>query len=314
MSKKIGIIVGAVIVLLLATWFGGSWYASKKAEEQLEEFVYSNGLQKVVYWDKVSASVLGSVTVSNMNIVFDKRNAFLIKELNINSFTDDYDRKLIDLSIHGLTDKDGKAPSFITKDLAKEIGKVQIESIGGKMKVDINYDSDEGELEFGLDVPHVGSIATSAHFKQIRPIRSILDSTRSKDLEGLGALALMGELAEAAEEIRFLDAVFSVKDDGFMKRQLALYKRYAEVPLPSKDLDKQQENLLKQYIRTGKESCIEELEVRNAKSTCEEISNFLAGEKSSLSVKIKAKGFKTIKDVADSISEESLSGLEIEVD
>jgi len=105
MSKKIGIIVGAVIVLLLATLFGGSWYASKKAEEQLEEFVYSNGLQKVVYWDKVSASVLGSVTVSNMNIVFDKRNAFLIKELNINSFTDDYDRKLIDLSIHGLTDK-----------------------------------------------------------------------------------------------------------------------------------------------------------------------------------------------------------------
>lgn len=314
MSKKIGIIVGAVIVLLLAVWFGGSWYASKKAEEQLEEFVYSNGLQKVVHWDKVSASILGSATISNMNIAFNKRDVFLIKELNINAFKDDYDRKLIDLSIHGLTDKDGKAPSFITKELAKEIGKVQIEFIDGKMKVDLNYDSDEGELEFGINIPHVGSIATFAHFEQIYPIRGILDSTRSEDLGGLGSFALMAKFAVAAEQLRFLDAGFSVKDDGFMKRRLALYKRYADVPLPGKDLDKQQENLLKQYIQTGKERCIEGLEVHNAKFTCEEISNFFSGEKSSLSVKIKAKGLKTIKDIADSILDKSLSGLEIEVD
>lgn len=299
MSKKLSVIIGAVVVLLLAVWFGGSWYASNTAKDKLEEFVYGNGLQKVVHWDDVSASLFGSTTVSNLNIDLGGI-VYNIEKLEIHDFVDDYDRKLFDISLHGLANQDGVAPSFISNELSFVLGAVKLAPADINFKVDIDYADNDGMLDFDVEVPDVGSLSGGMNIKDVRAVRSAVEDMQRKNTKK-GGFPSIGKLNDAINDIRFLDGELSFKENGFIKRGLALYQRYSVVPLPDKDLDDMRKQATKELALQIKETCMMRAPIADKKSACENIAEFLTAEKSSLSIKAKARAFTSVEDIQTAI-------------
>lgn len=312
-TKKLGIAAGAGIAVLLAVWFGGSWYASNKAQEKLEEFVVEHRLQGVMHWSDVSASLFGGATISNVSIGSGK-DAVLIKEVEVRDFVDDYDRKSIDFSVHELSDVEGNAPAAMVKNLAVAMGKSQLAPINADIKLDVDFGDDEAMVDTKVAIPEAGQVSGQFNIQRIRTLRSLMNM---RDLDKLGGFAVFGvlqELNDASKEIRFVNAKFAVKDEGAVKRMLALYKRYAVTPLPGVDLEKSQQQAVESRFAQIGETCLERLHFAGVKSACDDVKSFLMGEKSGLSVSIKSKSYYNLEELVKNLSKGDFIGLDVEVD
>ena len=69
MQKHVKFIAPAVLAVAIGGYFGLGAYASGKAEKQLEDWVYDNGLSGQVSWHSVSSTPLGgTVTIDGLAI------------------------------------------------------------------------------------------------------------------------------------------------------------------------------------------------------------------------------------------------------
>lgn len=312
-TKKLGIIiVTAVIALLFAVWFGGSWYASKKAQQKLEEFVSKYHLEKEVHWESVNASIFGGATISGVSIGSGKK-AILIKKVEVDDFINDDDRKRINISVHALSDSHNKAPDFMIKDFAMMIGSREIAPLNADFELDVDYGDDEAEVGMRVDAPGVGVVSGHINLKKMGSVRSFVDELNSEELTSLtgfsSVIRVLAGLDEMAKSVRFIDAEFSVKDDGAMKRVLALFKRYSVTPLPSQNISKQQQAALASYSAQWEKDCLNGPS-KGMKEICHNAKSFLIGEKSSLTLNIKSTTYHTLRD----LSKADFSGLDIELD
>ena len=79
MQKHVKFIAPAVLAVAIGGYFGLGAYASGKAEKQLEDWVYDNGLSGQVSWHSVSSTPLGgTVTIDGLAI----RMNILVQTLN----------------------------------------------------------------------------------------------------------------------------------------------------------------------------------------------------------------------------------------
>lgn len=288
-TKKLGMVGGLALAIVLVVWFGGSWYVTKTAKEKLEDFVVRNDLQNIVFWDDVDASLFGEVRVSNLSIKMG-RDTIMIKEMQLHDVVDSEDEKKIDLSLKAIADETGKAPKMIAQEIMEKTGQEDVPPVDLDVKASLDYDSNEGSVQISGNIDSVASIQAQLSARQIAVLKSLLPQLRPESFKGFGIFGLLGELEKAGKAIRFQSAEFSLKDNGGVKKAVALAKRYSVVPLPSEDVEKAQTKALQASLSEVKQRCLQWQGVSDIEAACGHYMAFLSGEKSDLSIVLKSEG------------------------
>lgn len=271
-QKTVAIVVGS-FVLLVILWMAMSAYASKQAENKLNEKLQELGMQDAVGWSSIKSSPLGGKTVIkdlNIDYVLDlgvmsfgyEMNALKVVLNNFNSeaqIIKDASFELYGVEIPPEL-KSGKRnglAKFHTNILMK--GALQ-SGISDLPPFDLNLaweiDDNEAELGFVVIQPEMADIEVDAvlngNFKPL--IEQVAKNpNRVANLAGLQAGL------DRSTTLEFLD--IKLKDDGFVKRSHDLSKRYALANAnPEDEIDIEKgvinlcENEFKQYL-SNKNGC-----------------------------------------------------------
>ncbi|MBP6725828.1 MAG: hypothetical protein KA132_01255 [Thauera sp.] len=265
MQKHIKFIAPAALAVAIGGYFGLGAYASSKAEKQLEDWVYDNGLSGQVSWRAVSSTPLGgTVTIDGLAIRSENplvgKLDIAIDRVAISDYEDSKDRKRVTLDLTGIQMPTGqKSAVDALKPLLHASGRNELQPFDLHVKAD--YKDKERERSLGLEykatLPDL--LATEASFE----LSSLPDPT---ELANAAAMAgnpfgggMLGALG-ALESIEIGKTSASVRDLGYFARRGLIEQRYKYPVDPLKgDPDKQRKAASEADIAQQLRGCEQEL-------------------------------------------------------
>lgn len=281
-NRKIFFIAIPVVLLLL--WFSASWYATKKAEERLDDLVFESGARGLVQWEKIKATPLGKVTLSGVSLNID-RQRLLIKQVVIKGVTNSSQKQAFDLTVDELSDGNGHAPAFLVASLAATTGRTQIEPMNLTLKLNADYKKDQAFIDLTVLMPDLLGLEGQLSLQNIQGLAAIQKQSPASGASGLGAvfarLALIENLTPVSLEL-------SIEDKGGMKRFIELQKRYVVAATPGKSADKEQRIFYDEKMLQLKEECLLEGQslMKNPSKSCDKLYQAFVGKTSKLNLKV----------------------------
>ena len=263
MQKHIKFIAPAVLVVAVGGYFGLGAYASSKAEKQLEDWVYDNGLSGQISWRAVSSTPLGgTITIDGLTIrnenPFTGKLEIDIKRVAISDYEDGKERKRVTLELSGIEMPNGqKTATDALKPLLHASGRTELQPFDLYVKAD--YKEREGSLglEYRASLPDLLATEGSIELGRL-PDPETLASTAAMAANpfGGGMLGMLGAL----ESIEIGKTSASVRDLGYFARRGLIEQRYRYQVDPLKgDADKQRKAARDADVAQQLRSCEQEL-------------------------------------------------------
>ncbi|NLC37110.1 MAG: hypothetical protein GX772_11840 [Alcaligenaceae bacterium] len=283
---------GGVAAVALIGWFALSSMATNRAEDALYGFLDEYGIRQNVQWRDLSASPFGKVKIDDVSVNVMGKVIATIDKVEIDDFTSDQKRKRISLQASKIADADGY--SLLSDwDYLAATGARQQPPASLKVKWDFDLRDNDGTLELGMNQPgamegeiklELENTGVLNNFSQL-----ITESRGTPNFFGasIWQLAMMGAL-EATGSIRVRSAEARLKDDGYVKRSLALSQRYLQpVSIDEKDPSKARKKEFEKRLDENLAACREEASttfrsINKGAASCKAFSEFLGGKSSSL--------------------------------
>lgn len=291
-NQKKGLIAGGVVVVLACAWWGLGAYASGKAEDELVALLDKTGQRDMVHWKSISASPFGSAKLKGVTIGSMASPVASIETVKISGLRNTRDRQSGDVTIEGAALPNGNSVLSQTA-LIRQAGKADLPPADLRVRWDYQRDDDNAEIELSLQQPEALNAELSLALERVNGAVAL-----AEDGAALGALGMMGimgmgridrALAPLAQ-MRITAGSLSLKDDGYVKRSIELYKRYNIPAVPGDgNPDKQRGKQFEKFVNDAKKKCIQQNALSGFKDNedaCEAIANFASGEDSTIKLSL----------------------------
>lgn len=286
-KQKKALIAGGVVVALGCAWWGLSAYAANKAEDKLVAFLEKIGQRDAVHWKSISASPFGSATLKDVTIGSPASPAARIEAISIDSFRDDADRKSGDVVFRGAALADGYSP-LSKLEFIRQGGKVDLPPATLSMKWDYQRGDDRAEVRLGLEQPEALNANLNLELERVNGAVAMGDSGNLGQIAMMGMFGL-GRLDRALVplgDLRIKAIDLSVRDDGYVKRSIELYKRYNVTIAPGEgNAEKQRNKNFEKSIDALTEMCIQRNQLAgfaDNKDACKALLGFASGDDKAL--------------------------------
>lgn len=289
-NQKKGLIAGGVVVVLGCAWWGLGAYAAGKAEDELVALLDKTGQRDMVHWKSISASPFGSAKLKEVTIGSLAAPVASIQTVKISGLRNTRDRQSGDVTIEGAALPNGNSVLSQT-DLIRQAGKTDLPPANLRMRWDYQRDDDNAEIALSLEQPEALNAELSLALERVNGAVAL-----AEDGAALGALGVMGmmgmgrmdrALAPLAQ-MRVTAGSLSLKDDGYVKRSIELYKRYNITAVPGDgNPDKQRAKQFDKLVDDTKKQCIQKKALSGFKDNedaCEAVANFASGEDSTITL------------------------------
>lgn len=293
-KQKLKWIVPGVIVGLGVLWWGGSWYASSKAEERLRTRLAEHDLLDKVRWKSLDASLFGSVTLKGVTVDMQRQGMLHADTLKISDVIDDEKRQRVSLQASGLTQTAGEDGALLNRAVGWPTGRAELPPMEASLKLDARYDDDEGRLELAVRQKDALNLDYRLDVTQIAPLRDL--SMLGRGAQGMGGLGAVGGRSMGA--LSMLGAVSALgrislksmearlEDRGMVERGIVLYKRHNIALQTDGDSVKSQRNkAFEQHMQTWETACRTQglaLLTIDPEQACRATARFLSGDKDTL--------------------------------
>ncbi len=326
MSKRLPLIAGAAVAVLVAGYFGLSAYSSSQAEKLIEDWVYEHELEDTLRWKSVSSSPFGGrVTISELKVEAGEREPSLqVAEVIISdrSINDERTRlrlrfngveadshALGDLSSLGAMAGGGFGRSMATTrgfEPALISGLAELKPYDVEIYVDIDDDAGTLETELAVDLPELFDSRVSYRLSNLRDLNRKLqrlsESFGGDGREQRAFMSELGELVSSVERAELQSALFSVKDRGMAERSIALYQRYNTPLNPTEgSAEKQRQAHYEKVVERTEKDCSREFKdlPKGMKDGCELLRKALLGKVSGMELKVEPKERVRLSDLGD---------------
>ncbi|HAN54652.1 hypothetical protein LZ639_05365 [Pseudomonas stutzeri] len=326
MSKRLPLIAGAAVAVLVAGYFGLSAYSSSQAEKLIEDWVYEHELEDTLRWKSVSSSPFGGrVTISELKVEAGEREPSLqVAEVIISdrSINDERTRlrlrfngveadshALGDLSSLGAMAGGGFGRSMATArgfEPALISGLAELKPYDVEIYVDIDDDAGTLETELAVDLPELFDSRVSYRLSNLRDLNRKLqrlsESFGGDGREQRAFMSELGELVSSVERAELQSALFSVKDRGMAERSIALYQRYNTPLNPTEgSAEKQRQAHYEKVVERTEKDCSREFKdlPKGMKDGCELLRKALLGKVSGMELKVEPKERVRLSDLGD---------------
>lgn len=279
MQKKV-LIPAGLVVLAVAGYFGLGAYSSKLAQKKLEDWVYDQNLGDSLSWESVSASPLGgTVTIKGVEFSAAAGSDLELRanRVQLSELIDENNRTRARIKIEGVSASPkllglmrqygsfgGYGMGVAAYGPLLSSGRNELKPFDLTLYVDANDDEGTLESDFSLNLPELASVeihyglANLKDFNRgMRRLQDSLDQLR-KNPGWLGAsLADTGaDLESMMGRAELSEVSLSLKDNGLVKRSVALQKRYGTPLDPTAgDADKQRDEYFEKTLRTFGKNC-----------------------------------------------------------
>lgn len=309
--KKLIYIGGVVIVALLGLWFGGSWYATKTAEDKLNAFVVKNDLKQFVRWEKVSATPLGSVTLKK--VVVGPSSDIVINEVQVKKakHTDSELNVVVDLQ--GIADRNGYAPKALLFTLMEKTATKQAAPANLAIDLNLDYVSGRGVVELDAMSSNLAQVTGGVKLQEVSVLKSLIQRAERGEINK-NILVLLVEAEKIMQSVMFQQAELSVKDLGGLKRFIALQQRYLEMPVPGEDFEKTAGKQYQQRVNEEVEGCMQQSFIQKATQSCAKLGEFLKGDENSLDIKVTALTPLNLANLLRQLNGSQEGGIVVEID
>lgn len=299
-NKKLGFIVAGAVVLIGGIWAGGSWYASNTAQKELRQFVQQAGLQDTIFWNDVSASLGGDLTVQGVSIGTGE-DAVQIQTLEIKDVKNASDEQGIALSIKGLADFQGHAPQFLVDTMVHDSGRFYADPVDVQIKVHLDYKKDTARIELGGSLKDFGQVHGNLDLQGSSVLRPVISQLANGGLkgDGMSGFGLFMTLDSALKGVRLAQAEVSIEDDGLFARQAMIQQRYGVVPIPGQDLKEMHKQAKLITLENQLQTCQKKWMMNE--DSCHKMVAFLMGDRSSVDLKVTAKRPYMLRKIVNSL-------------
>ena len=299
-QKKYLAIAGGALTIFVVGWFALSHVATNRAEEQIVAALDNHGLRDKVQWENLSASPFGTVRIKNLTVqITPKGEVTRIGQVVLSNFLDEAERKSADVQLTDIVDANGHSPLGKAGFMAAA-GRTDLPPLALHLKWDMRLGDNEGQFDMVVNQPEAFRGNLNLQLEQIASLGQLPNGlpTDRKGPQGLGYLAsrggfglgsifgLMGTLGEI--KLRTLHA--DIEDDGYVKRSIALYKRYTVNVTPDGGrLASQRDAGFDQQIRASLNTCQKQPPellkgLPDRDDACASVMDFISGDSDSLTI------------------------------
>ena len=302
-KQKNGLIAGGVVVVLACAWWGLGAYASGKAEDEIVALLDKTGQRDMVRWQSISASPFGSAKLKQVTVGPAGSPIALIDTVKISGLRNTSDRRSGDVTIEGAALPNGTSVLSQT-DLARQAGKLDLPPANLRVRWDYQRDDDNAELQLTLEQPEALNAELSLSLERVNGAVAL-----AEDSDALVRLAMMGmgridrALAPLAE-LRIKSGSLSVKDDGYVKRSLELFKRYNLTAEPGEgNPDKQRAKQFDKLVSDSQKRCENQKTLAgfdDNDDACQALARFASGDKRTIALTLNPRNGVSIAELLSS--------------
>jgi hypothetical protein len=310
-KQKNGLIAGGVVVVLACAWWGLGAYASGKAEDEIVALLDKTGQRDMVRWQSISASPFGSAKLKQVTVGPAGSPIALIDTVKISGLRNTSDRRSGDVTIEGAALPNGTSVLSQT-DLARQAGKLDLPPANLRVRWDYQRDDDNAELQLTLEQPEALNAELSLSLERVNGAVALAED--SDALVGLAMMGMMGmgridrALAPLAE-LRIKSGSLSVKDDGYVKRSVELFKRYNLTAEPGEgNPDKQRAKQFDKLVSDSQKRCEDQKTLAgfdDNDDACQAIARFASGDKRTIALTLNPRNGVSIAELLSSANNQS---------
>lgn len=291
---------GGVVVVFALAWLILSQIAGGRAEETLQDLVDDFGMRDDVSWNSVSSSPLGgTITIKDVRLRMGGKEELQLARVEIRDFTDDQRRKRADVRIINLAGMSDVSP-FGELDFVRAAGRSDLPPATLAVSWDADLDDDEVRFHLAIDQPAALKATVELELERVAGLTRLAQGGPSREGRGLGGgrggdpfaggLAAALGMLESAGEVRIRRAEIELRDDGYIKRSVALHKRYnGAIVAADGQADRQRDAWFKRNMEQALDDCRRDFPVGSGaerRKNCETIIGFVSGENSRISLKV----------------------------
>ncbi|WAI84948.1 MULTISPECIES: hypothetical protein [Achromobacter] len=305
-KQKKGLIAGGVVVVLACAWWGLGAYASGKAEDEIVALLDKTGQRDMVRWQSISASPFGSAKLKQVTVGPAGSPIALIDTVKISGLRNTSDRRSGDVTIEGAALPNGTSVLSQT-DLARRAGKLDLPPANLRVRWDYQRDDDNAELQLTLEQPEALNAELALNLERVNGAVSLAEDRDA--LVGLAMMGMMGmgridrALAPLAE-LRVMSGSLSVKDDGYVKRSVELFKRYNLTAEPGEgNPDKQRAKQFDKLVSDSQKRCEDQKSLAgfdDNDDACQAIARFASGDKRTIALTLNPRNGVSIAELLSS--------------
>lgn len=305
-KQKNGLIAGGVVVVLACAWWGLGAYASGKAEDEIVALLDKTGQRDMVRWQSISASPFGSAKLKQVTVGPAGSPIALIDTVKISGLRNTSDRRSGDVTIEGAALPNGTSVLSQT-DLARQAGKLDLPPANLRVRWDYQRDDDNAELQLTLEQPEALNAELSLSLERVNGAVALAED--SDALVGLAMMGMMGmgridrALAPLAE-LRIKSGSLSVKDDGYVKRSVELFKRYNLTAEPGEgNPDKQRAKQFDKLVSDSQKRCEDQKTLAgfdDNDDACQALARFASGDKRTIALTLNPRNGVSIAELLSS--------------
>jgi len=287
---------GAVVVVLGLAWWGAGRYASSKAEQKLTAVLDKAGQRDMVHWASISASPFGSATLKEVSIGPQGQPMAVMERVDISGLRTDPDHQSGDVSIHGLALPNGFSP-LGTFELIQNGGKTDLPPSDVSLNWDYQRGDDHAAVHVSLQQPQALNAELELQLGAVNGVAALADNPA---IMAAGLLGMGNAMAPLAA-IRIEQGKLTIKDDGYVKRSIALYKRYNIPVVPGEgSADKQRDKGFDQRMTQMRQECKKEQRLKGATDNddaCDAVIRFMSGDDDTFKIETKPEGGVSLQQV-----------------
>lgn len=305
-KQKKGLIAGGVVVVLACAWWGLGAYASGKAEDEIVALLDKTGQRDMVRWQSISASPFGSAKLKQVTVGPAGSPIALIDTVKISGLRNTSDRRSGDVTIEGAALPNGTSVLSQT-DLARRAGKLDLPPANLRVRWDYQRDDDNAELQLTLEQPEALNAELALSLERVNGAVTLAEDRDA--LVGLAMMGMMGmgridrALAPLAE-LRIKSGSLSVKDDGYVKRSVELFKRYNLTAEPGEgNPDKQRAKQFDKLVSDSQKRCENQKTLAgfdDNDDACQALARFASGDKRTIALTLNPRNGVSIAELLSS--------------
>ena len=297
---------GGVTVALVVGWVVLGQVADSKAEAAIVQMLDEHGMRDQVSWKSVSASPFGgSVRLDEVRIEGALGDGDVrIAQIDVDDFVDEPQRKRAELRMHGVATGEGFSPlggvGFV-----QASGRSQLPPATVAMHWEMDLDDDAMTLALEVDQPELMKARLDLALERVGALARLGDGGVGASAFALGGdtrprrgrggpppgMAMAFQMLESIGEVRLKHLEAAVRDDGYVKRSIALHKRYGIPVSPAEgSAAAQRDKRFEADIGKARSDCERDLPVDNVgdrKQACATLIEFIGGEADSIRLTLK---------------------------
>ena len=282
------IIIVLLAVVVVAAWFFVQKTSSRKAEQELEQFLVKNNLQDKLTWTKLETSLRGQAKIKEVKLLDEDKNlVFTAEEFNLNHYKENADILEIGFDFKNLVDVKGDVFQNHINDYFADLDVDVPQSLDVAWHMTLDGPAQRSTFKPTVLLP--GFVQVDAELNTDSLAAYIQMSTVLSESAGEAEIDVMSLMA-LGKNIKLQDVSFALVDKGGM---LFLKESLKKTELPGEstaELEQQREELWKNRLEEAKQACLNDhnfaLVVADKVKACNTLFDFMDTKSNSLKVKI----------------------------